>query len=362
MRIRFNNPVLYALIVAFLLGIGAPFTKLLLDYSDPIALAALLYLGSGTGLLVVRCTGALTGRVRDHIEAPLRKSDLVWLCGGILIGGVAAPLTLMYSLPQTPAATASLLINFEAVATTVIAAVVFGEHIGRRVWTALVSITASCLLLTWDPGSPIGISLSATGILLASAFFALDSNLSQKISSKDPFPVAIVKGLAAAAVSFAIVFLVGQRFPDPVVGIIAMLFGFLSFGGLISVLFLMAIRGIGTARAGSLLAISPLFGVLLSLLIFPARPAGLFLPAVFLMVIGVWLLLSEKHSHPHRHPAEVHEHRHRHDDLHHCHGHTGSDPPLSPAGEHSHSHRHEEIVHEHPHRPDIHHRHRHGAG
>lgn len=138
-----------------------------------------------------------------------------------------------------------------------------------------------------------------------------------------------------------------------------MVIGFLCYGGLTSILFLLALRGIGAARAGSFLAISPFFGVLFSLAIFTQMPGGIFYAALPIMILGAWLLVTERHSHPHRHPPLIHEHRHSHDDLHHDHTHTAEDPPLSATGEHSHMHVHTELIHEHPHQPDIHHRHSH---
>jgi hypothetical protein len=138
-----------------------------------------------------------------------------------------------------------------------------------------------------------------------------------------------------------------------------MVLGFVSYGGLTSVFFIHALRGIGTARSASFLAIAPLFGVPIAFILFTDLPGPTFFLAAPIMALGVWLLLTEHHAHPHLHPAEIHEHRHRHDDLHHDHIHPPNTPPLLPSGDHSHLHSHEEVTHDHPHRPDIHHRHLH---
>ncbi len=293
------------------------------------------------------------------MEAPPGRNDIPWLIGVTLFGGVLAPVTLIFSLPGTAAATAALLLNFEAVATTLIAAAVVGEWVSRRVWVALGCITASCIILTYDPAAGLGLSLPALGILLTCLFWAVDNNLGQRLSAKDPLIVISVKGIGSGTVTFLAALAAGEALPAPVTAAAAMIVGFLCYGGLTSILFLLALRGIGAARAGSLLAVSPFFGVFFSLLLFAELPTSAFYVALPIMALGAWLLISEEHTHPHRHPKIVHEHRHRHDDLHHDHTHAAGDPPFSASGEHSHMHAHTEIFHEHPHQPDIHHRHSH---
>lgn len=356
---HYRTPVLYALATAILIGGSAPFTKLLLADIGPLALAALVSLGSGLGALLFSFVRTAAGTRRNQIEAPPGRSDIPWLVGVTLFGGLLAPVTLVHSLPGTPAATAALLLNFEAVMTTLIAAAVFREWVSRRVWVALGCITASCLLLTWSPAAGTGLSLPALGILLTCLFWAVDNNLGQRLSAKDPLHVITIKGIGSGTIVLFIALTAGENLPAPGAAAAAMAIGFLCYGGLTSILFLLALRGIGTARAGSLLAVSPFFGVLFSLLLFAELPAGAFYVALPVMALGAWLMVSEKHSHPHRHPATIHEHRHRHDDLHHDHTHAAGDPPLSAAGEHSHAHAHAELTHEHPHQPDIHHRHSH---
>jgi drug/metabolite transporter (DMT)-like permease len=359
MTLQYRTPILCALATAVLIGGSAPFTKALLNGVEPLALASLLYLGSGIGAVFFFCAEAAFRKKRRHVEARLAKGDLPWLIGVIVFGGVLAPVTLIYSLMDTPATTASLLLNFEAVATTLVAVLLFGEAVGNRVWAALGCITTSCILLSWSPGASFYFSLPALGILLTCLFWAADNNFGQRLSAKDPLLAITVKGLGAGAINLSLAFAVGETLPDATTGFAAMAVGFVCFGGLTSVLFLLALRGIGTARAGSLLSISPFFGVVLSLVLFAEVPDLLFYAALPVMALGAWLLISEAHAHQHRHLAIAHEHRHRHDDQHHDHQHLPGDPPLSSTGEHSHPHVHAEIVHDHQHRPDIHHRHSH---
>lgn len=288
---------LYALITAILIGGSAPLTKLLIGGAEPLALAALISLGSGAGALFFFLAGTAMKNRWSRGEIPPGKRDIPWLVGVTIFGGVLAPVTLIISLSGTPAATASLLLNFEAVATTLIAAAIFRERVSRRVWVALGLITAACILLTYDPAAGLGLSLPALGILLTCLFWALDNNMGQRLSAKDPLMIISIKGLGASTITFLFAFAAGQQLPEVVTMIAAMTVGFFCYGGLTSIFFLLALRGIGAARAGSLLAVSPFFSVLFSLVLFAEIPAAVFYVALPVMVIGAWLLISERHSH-----------------------------------------------------------------
>ncbi|QSZ66054.1 DMT family transporter [Methanofollis aquaemaris] len=353
-------PILYGLTSALLFGVTAPFSKLLLEGVGPITMASLLFLGSGTGLFLYLLGGSFLGHGRDGVEASLAPADLPWLAGVVLFGGVLAPVTLMISLAQTSAATASLLLNFEAVATTVIAVLWYREPVGGRMWGALTLITFSCVILSYVPDQPFGLSVGALGIILTCTFWGMDNNFSKQISAKDPIPIVMIKGFGAGAVTFVIARLFGEAMPDPATCLAAMAIGFLGYGGMMSVFFMMALRGIGSARTSALVSTSPFFGVFVSFLLFTEEPRPAFFVSLLVMALGAWLLISERHAHAHRHEPMAHEHRHRHDDLHHDgHDHPPGTPPLDAKGYHSHCHDHPEMVHDHPHSPDLHHRHAH---
>ena len=352
-------PVIYALLAAALFGSSAPAAKILLTEVDPVMLGALFYLGSGAGLVLYLWIERLRGGDRNGIEAALSRSDIPSVVGIVLFGGILAPMILMVSLQDTPSATASLLLNFEPVATTIFAILIFHEAVGKRIISALGLITISCIILSYDPTAKWGFSLAALGILLTCTCWALDNNISRNVSSKDPIPIVAIKGVIAGIVMAAIALMLGETLPSTPIMLIAMFVGFFSYGGITSVFFFWALRGIGTARAGAILAVSPFFGVVLSLLVFSDPLDSMFYVALPVMVVGAYLLMTEHHCHVHTHPAEFHEHRHRHDDMHHDHEHLGWEPPLSSSGEHSHPHQHVEVTHEHAHTPDIHHRHEH---
>jgi drug/metabolite transporter (DMT)-like permease len=353
------DPVYFGLGTAVLFGCGAPLSKIMLGGISPMILAGLLYLGSGAGLIIYLSLTTIAGRAPSRNESALKKTDIPWLSGVVICGGFLAPLTLMVSLQYLAPASVALLLNFEVVMTTVLASLVFHEAVGKRVWTALLCITTACILLTYMPGAVTSISLPALGVLLACTFWALDNNFSRNISIRDPVIIVIVKGFGGGVLSITAGILLGETFPVYSSSLAALCLGFVCYGGLASVLFIMALRGLGSARAGSLLAVSPLFGGILSLVFFSIPFTLLFFAAIPVMAIGVILLLTEEHTHWHTHHSLVHEHRHRHDDLHHVHSHGPELNEKDTEGEHCHCHAHPRVTHDHPHRPDIHHRHLH---
>ena len=338
-----------ALLAAVFFGASAPFTKLLLGNISPIFLAAFLYLGSGSGIALIK---GLQRRFYPSVEleADLKKEDFKWLAGAILAGGVAAPIVLMFSLQHTPASTASLLLNFEGVATTLIAMLFFSEAISRLAWFAILAITSASVLLSTDFGSGWGLSLGALGIVLATSLWGLDNNFTRNISGKDPLSIVLWKGLLAGTFSFFLALLLGEPLPSLLTILAAMLLGWISYG-LSTFLFIRSMRGLGAARTSALYGTAPLAGVLLSIFIFRELPTIFFVIALFLMLAGAYLLVNEKHGHMHSHTALIHEHSHRHDEAEHGHD------TLNVA--HSHNHEHPAEQHDHDHMPDIHHRHGH---
>ena len=349
--------MIQALLAAFLFGASAPLAKLLLDEIEPVPLAAFLYLGSGIGLTIYRGLRRVSAQATDA-EAQISKADLLWVIGALLAGGVAAPIVLMFSLRATPAATASLLLNFEGVATAIIAAWAFKEAIGRRVWWAVTLIMLASVILTWNSGGAWGISWGAVGVLGACVLWGLDNNLTRNVSAKDPLATVTIKGLGAGGFSLLLALVLHNPFPRWPTILAAMLLGSISYG-LGIVLFILALRGLGAARTGALYGTAPFVGAILSFILFRDQVLPSFIVAFVIMSIGAALLLGEVHAHPHTHPSLQHTHRHRHDDGHHAHQHVGE---VALDTVHAHEHEHEIVEHIHPHAPDIHHRHEHHEG
>ena len=346
--------VFQALLAAFLFGMSAPISKFLLGEITPILLAAFLYLGAGISLLIIMGLQRL-GKKSNPTEAQIKKADLPWLAGAILAGGIAAPITLLFSIRGTPAGTASLLLNFEGVSTTLIAALVFKESLSRQALWAILSITFASVLLSTNLNSDWGLSISALGILIACILWGMDNNFTRNISAKDPLAIVTIKGLVAGSFSLVFATVLGDQIPGINIVAGAMLLGCMGYG-LSIVLFVYAMRGLGAARTSALFGTAPLAGVVVSSLLFRETYGISFTIAVPLMLIGTMLLAREAHSHNHVHEKAVHEHRHRHDDIHHVHIHTQEE---FQAQSHSHLHSHDHLEHEHSHLPDIQHRHAH---
>ncbi|HMX21291.1 MAG TPA: DMT family transporter [Anaerolineales bacterium] len=340
--------ILQALIAALFFGASAPIAKLLLgDDIAPIFLAAFLYLGSGAGTFLFR----LTQRMRSKdAEADIKSPDIKWLAGAIIAGGILAPIILMISLQNTPASTASLLLNFEGVGTTLIALLFFKEAIGRRAWIAILVITLASIFLSTNFDGGFGLSLGALGIILACVLWGVDNNFTRNISGKDPLAIVAWKGLVAGTFSFFLAYFLGNTLPSLTVILGTLVLGFVSYG-LSTMLFIRSMRGLGAARTSALYGTAPLAGVLLSIFLFGEIPSFSFVIAAVLMIGGALLLINEEHSHSHTHTAMFHEHSHSHDDS--AHGHDTA------KGVHSHEHEHPAEEHEHDHMPDIHHRHGH---
>jgi drug/metabolite transporter (DMT)-like permease len=260
---------------------------------------------------------------------------------------------LLFSLRATPAATASLLLNFEGVATTLIAALAFHEAIGRRAWWAIGLITLAGVALSVRLDGAWGLSPGAAGVMLACVLWGVDNNLTANISAKDPLAIVTAKGLGAGGVSLALALLLRQTLPPAPVAVAGMALGAISYG-LSIVLFIHALRGLGAARTSALYSTAPLAGVALSLLLFRELPPWTLLLALPLMVVGTLLLASEHHAHRHFHAALPPDHAHTHGDDHHDHDHPGGGPRT-----HAHLHSHSEGTHDHAHLPDLHHRHVH---
>jgi len=343
--------ILLALASAVLFGASTPFAKLLLGSVDPWLMAGLLYLGAGAGLGVVHVS---RGVLRlPAVEAPLRRPDVPWLALVILAGGILGPLLLMLGLARTTAATASLLLNLEGLATMGIAWVVFRENVDRRLLLGAAAILAGAVVLSWQ-GRAV---FQWSGLLIVGACvcWGVDNNVTRKLSSSDPVQIAMLKGLVAGALNLGLA-LWWQDATLPSVGTVAAagIVGFLGYGVSLA-LFVLGLRHLGAARTGAYFSLAPFVGAVLSIILLGESLSAQLVIAGGLMGVGLWLHLIEQHDHKHSHELIEHEHRHHHD-AHHQHGHVHADPDGDP---HSHWHRHAPLVHRHPHYPDLHHRHGH---
>jgi drug/metabolite transporter (DMT)-like permease len=347
---RIPRGVLASLAAAILFGAGTPLAKMLLAQSSPWLLAGLLYLGSGLGLASWRL-------LRRAPRVRLAAGEAGWLAAAIAAGGVAGPVLLMLGLAGMPASSASLLLNAEAVFTALLAWFVFKENVDRRVAFGMLAIVAGGLVLAWpgEMGRPQWVP--AMYIAAACLAWALDNNLTRKVSLADASWIAMVKGLAAGSTNLLLALALGAAWPAwPVVGAAALV-GFASYGASL-VLFVVGLRELGAARTGAYFSVAPFFGALLAVVLLREPLTAPLLFAGVLMAAGVVLHLTERHEHLHVHEAMEHAHEHVHGtgDTHHDHAH---EPPVVPGTRHTHAHRHAPLAHSHPHYPDAHHRHEH---
>ncbi|MBV8308677.1 MAG: EamA family transporter [Gammaproteobacteria bacterium] len=343
-------PILAALGAALLFGASTPFAKALVGDVSPLLLAGLLYFGSGIGLSLVRLVrGSGLG------PANLARADWSWLSAAIAAGGVLGPALLMYGLTRTSAADASLLLNLETVLTALLAWVVFRENADRRIVLGMALIVAGGTALAWPSGA--GTATSLAGVLAvagACLCWAIDNNLTRKVSAIDPLFIAGTKGLVAGITNVSLALVFGVTLPSRMLIAAAAIVGFVGYG-ISLVLFVLALRGLGSARTGAYFATAPFVGAAIAIAVFHEPTSTAFWVAAVLMACGVGLHLTERHEHAHIHEELVHTHSHRHD-AHHEHGHAFAWDGREP---HTHQHRHERLTHSHPHYPDIHHRHGH---
>ena len=339
----------YALGAALLFGASTPFAKTFLGVLEPWLLAGLLYAGAGIGLA---CWRLIAGRGRLAIN--VSKADWPWLLTAIVFGGGVGPVLLMLGLARTDAAMSSLLLTLEGVFTALLAWIVFREHVHARLVWGMGAIALGASVLGWsgapNRGDVLG-PLFVTGACLA---WAIDNNLTRKVSLNDAGAIAMLKGLIAGAANLGLALLTGAHWPPLTSVVASMVVGFAGYGVSL-VFYILALREIGAGRASAYFSAAPFLGATLAILVFHAPATAGLAVAAALMAVGVWLHLTEAHAHEHLHEQTEHVHAHVHD-AHHQHEHTPGDPP---GERHVHRHVHARLMHAHPHYPDAHHQHRH---
>lgn len=338
-------PALTCVAAAILFGASTPLAKSLLGGIGPFTLAGLFYLGGALAVLPFSFRGGSAELRRDpRARRPLALA--------VFFGGALGPVLLLLGLARAPAASVSLWLNLETVATTLFAWALFHEHLDRRTVLAVVVVLAGGLLLATPEGTAGWTAV--TLVALACVCWGLDNNLTALISGFTPAQTTLVKGIGAGAVNLALGLLLERQWPETSVLIGALTVGALSYG--ISImLYVLGAQQLGASRSQLIFSTSPLVGVLLAWTIFGEPVRAVQIGSGVMMTFGIFLMLTTRHEHEHRHEPMHHTHGHRHDDGHHGHAHPG----LPPSEWHTHPHEHEPGVHAHPHAPDLHHRHGH---
>jgi drug/metabolite transporter (DMT)-like permease len=341
---------------ASLFGLSAPMSKLLLPTSGPLLLAALLYLGGGTGLALAGIAARLRRTASPSREAPLGRRDWPLLAGVILCGGMLGPVLMLVGLERLSGVSTSLLLNLEGPFTILLAVLLFGEHLGRQAVVAAGFIFCGAAVIGLQEGEVRSDWPGALAVAGACVSWAVDNNLTQRLSQKNPVAVVRIKALGAGACMLALAVMTGQQpLPRPGVLAAALALGATSYG-LSIVLDMYALRLLGAAREAAYFATAPFLGALAAIPLLGERLSLNHLLGGATMALGVVLLVRERHGHVHTHAAMEHEHLHVHDE-HHQHAHPGMMDVTEP---HSHPHPHAPLTHDHPHVSDLHHRHKHG--
>jgi drug/metabolite transporter (DMT)-like permease len=355
--------VAFGLGAAFLFGLSTPLAKLLLPATGALSLAALLYLGAGCGLAAFSAARRFAPWLRAFAREPgLSLADIPMMAGVIVAGGVAGPILMLFGLNHLSAAAAALMLNLEVPFTIVLAAVFFGEHLGRREALGAALVVIGGAILSWPPrtvglavrGAIYGDLVGVCALSGACLCWALDNNLTQHLSVRDPVVVARTKALCAGFCTLVLAGAFGQGTPVSSLYLSALLVGLVSYG-LSLVLYVYAQRILGSARQAGLFATAPFIGALASVALLGERLEITVAAGGLVMACGLWVMFARDHFHEHFHDALAHDHLHVHD-LHHQHSHDQASTAEQP---HAHWHYHLPVSHAHPHLPDVHHRHRH---
>ena len=284
-----KKAIFFALLAAVLYAINSPFSKLLLDKIPAKMMAVFLYLGAGIGLFIFGMIQRATGR-REK-ELPLTKKELPYTVGMVVLD-IAAPIFLMIGLTMTTAANASLLNNFEIVATSIIALVIFKETISKRLWLAIVLVTVSSIILSFEDMSSLSFSLGSIFVLLACVCWGFENNCTRMLSSKNPLEIVVIKGFGSGLGSLVIAFVTGESLPSLIFVFCALLLGFVAYG--LSIYFyIYAQRDLGAAKTSAYYAAAPFVGAGLSLIIFHEIPSVTYIVALLIMLAGTYFASSD---------------------------------------------------------------------
>lgn len=312
--------IIFALLAAVFYAVNVPLSKILLEHVGPTTMAALLYLGAGIGIGIISLAG---GKKKSE---KLTKSDLPFVIGMIVLD-IAAPVFLMTGISYGSSSDASLLGNFEIVATTVIALLVFRETVSGRLWGAIALITISSILLSFEGTESLSFSYGSLFVLLATVCWGFENNCTRMISSKSTYEIVILKGIFSGLGSLIIAFIKAETMPGLSYVLSALLLGFVAYG-LSIFLYVRSQNTLGAAKTSAYYAVAPFIGAFLSFVLLKEPLSGMYLAAFIIMTAGTALVVTDTLAHSH-------EHMHRHTLTHHHDGTTHTHEI-----EHSHEHMH----------------------
>lgn len=330
--------VLYALLAAAFYAINTPLSKILLAHVPATVMAAFLYLGAGVGVGIMYC---FHWRQEDKRER-LTRTDLPYTIGMIVLD-ILAPIFLMMGIQYGSASNAALLGNFEIVATTLIALILFKEAVSGRLWLAILAITISSMILSFEGSGSVQVSYGSLFVLLATACWGLENNCTKHISEKSTYQIVVLKGLFSGSGSLVIAWRMGERLPSLPYILMAMLLGFVAYG-LSIFLYIRAQRELGAAKTSAYYAVAPFIGAFLSFVLVKERLTWVYFVALVFMLAGTVLVICDTmvnyHAHQHQHTVV-----HTHDGVTHSHviTHTHGHSHYSAVEKHGHYHSRAEL-------------------
>ena len=291
--------IIFALSAALFYAVNVPLSKILLREIEPSFMAALLYLGAGTGMLIL---SLLKLNIEENSE-PFTGDDMPFVAGMIVLD-IAAPIFLMMGIRYGTSSNASLLGNFEIVATALIAFVFFREPVSKTLQLAILLITVSGILLTFEGSDSLRFSYGSIFVLTAATFWGLENNCTRKLSSKSAAKIVMLKGILSGIGSMLIALFQGENVPSLMASVNAMLLGFVAYG--LSIFFYVrAQETLGAAKTSAYYAVAPFAGALMSFVLLREELSGTYLAALAVMILGSVLVvadtMTQRHSHRHRH-------------------------------------------------------------
>lgn len=343
-----NLATVYAVTAAALYAINVPFSKILLGYAAPTMMAAFLYLGAGLGMLLYSVVSTATGKAAPR--EPMTKKELPYTIAMVVLD-IIAPVLLMFGIRASNAANVSLINNFEIVATSLIALLVFKEVISKRLWLAIALVTVASVILSFEGAGAFSFNTGSLFVFGACLCWGVENNCTRMISNKSSIEIVVIKGTFSGLGSLLVALTIGESFPSALHIMCALLLGFVAYG--LSIYFyILAQKELGAAKTSAYYSVAPFLGVAFGMLILGERPAVQFYAALAIMIVSTYFMIQDtialQHTHEHNH---THSHEHSHGNAVHSHEHTHTHTHIHIHGEdgESHEHRHQEMSHEHLH-------------
>ena len=312
--------IMFAFLAAVFYAINVPISKVLLQHVGPTTMAALLYLGAGIGIGMM---SLFNKKDREKAES-LTKAELPYIVGMIVLD-IAAPIFLMLGISYGSSANASLLGNFEIVATTVIALILFKEAVTKRLWVAIGLITLSSILLSFEGTDSFHFSYGSLLVIMATVCWGLENNCTRELSSKSTYQIVMLKGLCSGLGALVISLIKKESFPGFGYIAIALALGFVAYG-LSIFMYVRAQNVLGAAKTSAYYAVNPLIGALLAFVFLSESLSWMYVIALLVMVIGSALVVVDtfirQHDHEHQHTfshshgGSTHTHTVRHSHVH----------------------------------------------